>query len=528
MDYEILNDFNIDIENENNDKYLVFSTNAEKSYLSYQVEMLSNNDTNFLHIKVRRMDNNINFYYDITSKMSIVEYLESFEIDKVKLLKILKSIVKTLFDCEDLILSDASILLKISYIYIDKKSLDVYFVYMPIEMENNSINLLKDLLTDLISSRIKFRESLDRDCVRRILAMLKSDKFNIVNLSKLLNELEFENDSVKNTENVVNIDNNSGNTGYLSTNNENDLIKNFMEFKVPETFDKSKKESKKINLEGIKINSNIVIGICIQILLFVIASMLMLTGVINSMGNSNETTFAIFAVIIGLLSVLNWRIVLSKSSKKSMAKPDKKRNSFNKTQEYDFAIPGQDANIPSIKSEPKKVKEKKVKEKNIAPFIEPNVKNFGKNEKEFFSKIVIPKNNEENNKTTMIKDHIENKENQLSDLDLKVSKNRKKAKKSYLEYRENGNQLKIIIDKDKFVLGRIPAKTDYSFSSKDISKLHANIFRVNGKCYIRDLQSVNGTYINEVRLKSDIVHKLRHNDVVVLAKTKLKFKENKF
>lgn len=59
----------------------------------------------------------------------------------------------------------------------------------------------------------------------------------------------------------------------------------------------------------------------------------------------------------------------------------------------------------------------------------------------------------------------------------------------------------IPITKNEFLIGRDPAKTDYCISDNSaISRVHAKIYFEDGRYFISDCNSVNGTYINETRI----------------------------
>ena len=76
----------------------------------------------------------------------------------------------------------------------------------------------------------------------------------------------------------------------------------------------------------------------------------------------------------------------------------------------------------------------------------------------------------------------------------------------------------VIIDRDDMVLGRAGSdeKGGIPFNRR-ISRRHCRITRVNGKCYVRDLGSVNGTSVNHVYLKPGEVCLLKKGDVLSLA-----------
>ena len=76
---------------------------------------------------------------------------------------------------------------------------------------------------------------------------------------------------------------------------------------------------------------------------------------------------------------------------------------------------------------------------------------------------------------------------------------------------DNGEQWKIPIDKNPFIVGRT---TDCTLKLLPgfISRKHAE-FQIRGdELYIRDLMSKNGTFINDKRIKSE--EKLSDNDFI--------------
>jgi len=54
----------------------------------------------------------------------------------------------------------------------------------------------------------------------------------------------------------------------------------------------------------------------------------------------------------------------------------------------------------------------------------------------------------------------------------------------------------IPLDVDRFILGREPQKCHFVIPITSVSREHAQILRVNGRFFIEDLQSRNGTKVN--------------------------------
>ena len=83
---------------------------------------------------------------------------------------------------------------------------------------------------------------------------------------------------------------------------------------------------------------------------------------------------------------------------------------------------------------------------------------------------------------------------------------------------------------EKFTLGRLsqgqsPAPdvdlTDFNAYMQGVSRIHAAIKIEQGRAYIIDLGSVNGTRVNGNRLEPHVARPLQNGDILVLGKLKL-------
>ncbi|MEK7381980.1 MAG: FHA domain-containing protein [Elusimicrobiota bacterium] len=77
----------------------------------------------------------------------------------------------------------------------------------------------------------------------------------------------------------------------------------------------------------------------------------------------------------------------------------------------------------------------------------------------------------------------------------------------------------IAFDKDSISVGRKP-DNDIPIDNPAVSGHHCRISRQGGTYFVEDLESTNGTFVNEKRIKKSGLH---HNDVVGIAKHSLVF-----
>jgi pSer/pThr/pTyr-binding forkhead associated (FHA) protein len=84
-----------------------------------------------------------------------------------------------------------------------------------------------------------------------------------------------------------------------------------------------------------------------------------------------------------------------------------------------------------------------------------------------------------------------------------------------IELKFNDAVLKTIeTDKEVITIGR-NVKNDIQIDNLSVSKQHARIVKHQGKFFIEDMKSTNGTYLNEKKIAKE---KLANNDVITIGK----------
>jgi hypothetical protein len=77
--------------------------------------------------------------------------------------------------------------------------------------------------------------------------------------------------------------------------------------------------------------------------------------------------------------------------------------------------------------------------------------------------------------------------------------------------------------KDRIVIGRKPDICDVPIREKSVGRIHAEIFCRNGRYYILDKHSKNGTFVNDERLLPEEEKELQHNDRVAFSSSDYRF-----
>ncbi len=79
----------------------------------------------------------------------------------------------------------------------------------------------------------------------------------------------------------------------------------------------------------------------------------------------------------------------------------------------------------------------------------------------------------------------------------------------------------ILIDRPDMRLGHRKEDCDYCINNSNISRLHCRIRNINGRNYIIDENSTNGTYVNGIRIQSQQTVEISPGDRITLADLEL-------
>lgn len=92
----------------------------------------------------------------------------------------------------------------------------------------------------------------------------------------------------------------------------------------------------------------------------------------------------------------------------------------------------------------------------------------------------------------------------------------------YLIHTKSGTELPINFS-NGVVIGRSVSKTDYSVDNNMLSRVHARVYSKDGICYIEDLGSRNGSFVNNIRVRPGNPMMLKQDSIVRLANEEFKF-----
>ncbi len=100
-------------------------------------------------------------------------------------------------------------------------------------------------------------------------------------------------------------------------------------------------------------------------------------------------------------------------------------------------------------------------------------------------------------------------------------------KPAELRGRIGGKETGIVIDRSPFLLGKKNERVDGMIRDGSVSRIHASIYSQNGKYFLSDMNSTNGTYINGRRLEVNETAALENGDTVGFANVTMTFQNQR-
>jgi len=393
--------------------YLVLELESGSQLISHQAELISRNPSSaFAAFYIRRENETICIYYNITSKISLSQYLERKRLNRKELLDLLDGISRALLLHSSYLLDLPSFILQPDFVFINPATAEASLVYLPVYCSRNSADMCRSFLKDLVVNSANAEDNAKDNYMQRILGYLKSELFNLNEFNRLIADLRY----------------NAGQ--YESTAPAATAVSAACTLpaaaKPPKSSGKAIGRSKGM-LRTLTVHLLIILPVVI-IFLFLV-----------SRGIADPVSSAGILVIGAAVDFL--------LMKRPLAKPAEERAKL------------------------AKVKRLKASDKIVhleAPAIPEIVRASD---------------------TVMI--------SEASSLDH-----------PYLERVEAQSSERIVINKDRFTIGRLGSMVDHVIPDGTIGKLHAEIITRDGDYYLIDLNSKNGTYINGERIACNREHQI--------------------
>ncbi|AAK78386.1 pSer/pThr/pTyr-binding forkhead associated (FHA) protein [Clostridium acetobutylicum] len=485
----------------------------------YEVQRLNIEEPSLISMELKNTD----ILYDVTGKANLEEYLKKGKIASGKFCNILLKVLESLKDIDHASLKSGTIPVEAKFMYIDEKKSSIFFIYVPansieeFNLEKQFKALVKKLIVDVVN--IEDNDNFLFD----ILKALRNDDFNVLK-DFIINYSSDESKSqIKGKDKDININININNPEPLKEGmvevevkqHNNKDINATKAFKISQSNEKRVPERKNpiVARENINVNKNSIV-----------------TPISDPSDLLKPRTEFIMDVKNEVISKPNVYEKPMVDSSKGKVKEFKLKSIFWIAAIQIFVILLSVCALILLGD----YNALKVLLVSILAGIDLIVTvliilNFMKKK----GKISV---NVHNRNTENISDKRKNITSNTTN-NIKMSKREIVSEMSYstqlineqfpyLLENKKGVVEKIFINKDIFKIGRLTGSVDYVSDNRAIGKMHAEIRKINSEYYLMDLDSKNGTFINDRRLESNELYKISENDILKFANSYYTFKFN--
>jgi hypothetical protein len=187
---DLLCERSITYQNDIQHSYMVIEMLQSDEIIDYQVRMIQENPVrHLLPLLKKQIDKDVYIYYDITSKITLNQLLKRIKVNKHEFLTMLKSLITGLRQGNSYLLQGGSFVLHSDYIYVDPSTLEVSIAYLPISVDLDINQVIKEWLLDLIIYKVSFETNGQGDFVYELLNLIKSESFSLNQLDKAISTL---------------------------------------------------------------------------------------------------------------------------------------------------------------------------------------------------------------------------------------------------------------------------------------------------------------------------------------------------
>ena len=486
-----------------NHNYLVLSPPTEYIEENFETEIIKQNSINgLLEFDIRYYDGKQMLFYEISSKQSIENLYASSEMDFEIIRQLINGIYRIILLTEEYLISINNILLDPNYIFFDMGRKELSLVFCPGYNKNakNSFSELAEYLLNKVDHRDEkavilaykiYKNTRTQNFIlEEIVSIVQecqcNEKITEYNSNKINSESKTSTTTEEFVIESVKISNNEMNrkdfekeekeaagveTGKSKNEKDDIFITLFGEADNSEHTDKNYFEILKQNFLKEK-NSRILLVISIALIMILILTTIVWYFQIikiSLMLYLKIQGSTIFFLIISILFLM----ILNRRKK-------------TKTIEEQYEITNKRINEEEFK-------EKQADKIEISDFLVGN--DFYDSQEESY----------ENGNTILLSGESE----------IKAG--------AYLTRNKNGKEEYYKIECFPYTIGKLAGNVNLELEEGSISRLHARLFQKNGKTYLEDLNSLNGTYKNGMRLfENDAVH-VESEDEISFAKIKFTY-----
>lgn len=473
--------------------YLIIEPDACQGW-SYEVKMLLHNPIEgLLKFRMKLVDGEQQFFYEITSKQPLSRVLENRSITAEEIRKLVVSLSSVLNKIEPFLLMPNQILLQAEYIYLEPESFQVYFCLVPGRQADFSKDL-QELLYYLLK-KVNHQNQESVVLAYGLYQETQKENYGISNLMRFLNVHSDVNEKWTEEQEMACLEESWESPEYNYDRYKTSYDTSYKASYGMRNMEQSEQEERK---EGKDDNSIKNSGQRKELLcLFLWIGIFCGIG-ITYFWRGSEYMWQrkeILLVLVGISALISAVLMYSKTSGKRTQESEKLEEEKTENAKIDIEKKNIIRRTDTKNRKPDLEKQNKIKADDTKK----------ENLKEEKWQILFQEEQSSRKNAD---------ENVLQTTILPMTKRTEEG--HYLMSLQDGYE-NILLSYFPFIIGKAEHMADYVIPKSSISRMHVKIERTEEGYQITDLNSTNGTWVGEHQLEANETFPLKENDKIRLS-----------
>lgn len=492
--------------------YMEF-VSTETDLISYQLEMIAHNTIEgLLSCEVLRIDGRVHIAYDITSLIPLVKLFERKVFTRAEFLSLIGQITALLKVLNEYLLDSGGVLFDSRYIYVNPQNLKLQLAYLPKKDMPATLEPLKNMLLDTIIHQVRFANEKTDNFIQKLIELLKEQELTLATLQQYHKQMETGEITFSMPSAYV-----EEARGEMPAPTEKQE-KTRIEAAIPKPAPPQSAPQKTYETRmGYPSKSYYIMG-SIILLLLIFGIVLVVNKTLSPDNPDFMLSLFGFLMVGGAVAYLAYTKLFS-SDKKVELKVEKKISTVTPTSKQ-----GEQSSLPI--RQPAKRNSLYIPNQRIIPEPLDEARQERKEPGAYVNKAFdIPQHLQARNEAAAISQsipqRIEPSHSAVRDSDRgrdrTVLLDASILKYPTLQRVRGGESLVIPLTHFPFMIGRLSGQVDYCLTNPAIGKMHVELKKTEEGIFVTDMNSRNGTRINEERLEPSREYKLEHGVRLTLA-----------
>ncbi len=468
--------------------YLVYHLDSDERLAEYQVKMLKHNGiAGIIPFEYFALEGKRELRYNLTGLVSLDLFFSRKEPTCSVLSQCILQIVDVLTKSESYLLEATLFLLETGHTFIDLSTLRIHLIYLPLSQDLREEEMwLNHYLQSILYT---YKERMQPDLsimVNAVNGLLREPYPSLMALKSILMSA-FESESA-----VAQVPINA----FSAPQKDNAVPIALSKKTVLEV--RKKPLNQNVQLQAyplFKLDTKTAVLLMVDVF-FIIAAVLGFRTLKNMTGSMTNSVIALFSLGVPLNYYLFKWVKSMENQETSVNQENKRVGNPSKKQ-----LPLRDREVPSVKKD------------HLISMLKPSMEVQSSERISLQAKLINPPNKAQEIMSNALSNQVRRSESVIHNKTELLSE--AVSTQAYLKDKENDKS--ILLEVERFIIGRQADLVDLCLMEATVGRVHAEIRQVGETFYIVDLNSKNGTHVNQERIVSNVPVALKEGDSIVFS-----------